>query len=109
MVSEKHTQHVHVRDGLCSDHHRSMGGLRLQSVFFCPITAISVDGGTNEDGSAKPAISYLGWDPNLVMLGAFAGTDPADEATYFGKSVYSGDTTGSVKSGVPELSSPCCG
>jgi len=73
------------------------------SLCFSVPSAITVDGGTNEDGSAKPAISYLGWDPNLVMLRSFAGTDPADEATYFGKSVYSGDTTGSVKSGVPEL------
>ncbi|MDC6711246.1 hypothetical protein OEZ76_26905, partial [Leclercia adecarboxylata] len=53
-------------------------------------SAISVDGGTNEDGSAKPAISYLGWDSNLVMFHAFSGTNPSDEATYFGKSVYSG-------------------
>ena len=73
------------------------------SLAFAVPSAISVDGGTNEDGSAKPAISYLGWDSNLVMFRSFAGTDPADEATYFGKSVYTGDTTGGVKAGVPEL------
>ena len=64
------------------------------SLSFAVPSLISVDGGTNEDGSAKPAISYLGWDSNLVMFRSFAGTDPADEATYFGKS---------VKAGVPEL------
>ena len=38
------------------------------SFTFAVPSAISVDGGKNEDGSDKPALSYLGWDSSLVFL-----------------------------------------
>jgi Amt family ammonium transporter len=72
------------------------------SLAFAVPSAISVDAGTNDDGSAKPALSYLSWDPGLVMFKAFSDADPASP-NYFGKSLFSGDTTGSVENGVPEL------
>ena len=73
------------------------------SLTFAVPSAITMDGGKAEDGSDKPALSYLGWDPSLVLFKGFSGTDPADSSTYFGKIVTSGDTVGSVGTGVPEL------
>ncbi len=72
------------------------------SLTFAVPSAISSDGGTNEDGSAKPALSYLGWDSSLVFLKGFSDADPASP-NYFAKIVTSGDTTGAAATGVPEL------
>jgi Amt family ammonium transporter len=72
------------------------------SLTFAVPSAISVDAGKNEDGSDKPAISFLGWDPNLVLLKGFSDADPASE-NYYGKILLSGDTTGAAPNGVPEL------
>jgi Amt family ammonium transporter len=69
---------------------------------FAVPSAISSDGGTNEDGSAKPALSYLGWDSSLVFFKGFSDVDPASP-NYFAKIVTSGDTTGAAATGVPEL------
>lgn len=73
------------------------------SLTFAVPSAISVDAGKNEDGSDKPALSYLGWDPNLVFFRAFSGADPENKDTYYGRIVTSGDTTGAADTGVPEL------
>jgi Amt family ammonium transporter len=73
------------------------------SLTFAVPSAISVDGGKNDDGSDKPAISYLGFDPGLIMLRSFSGVDPNDSATYVGKIVTTGDTVGAGNTGVPEL------
>jgi len=72
------------------------------SLTFAVPSAISVDAGKNEDGSDKPPISFLGWDPNLVLLKGFSDADPASE-NYYGKILVSGDTTGAAPNGVPEL------
>ena len=72
------------------------------SLTFAVPSAITVDGGKNEDGSDKPALSYLGWDSSLVFLKGFSDVDPASP-NYFGKIVTSGDTTGASPTGVPEL------
>ena len=63
------------------------------SLTFAVPSAITVDGGKNEDGSDKPPLSYLGWDSSLVFLKGFSDVDPASP-NYFGKIVTSGDTTG---------------
>ena len=73
------------------------------SLTFAVPSAITSDGGKNDDGTDKPPLSYLGWDKGLVMLNSFSGVDPGDQANYFGKILTSGDTTGSVFTGVPEL------
>lgn len=73
------------------------------SMTFAVPSAISIDGGRNDDGTDKPRLSYLGWDSNLVLFKGFSGVDPKDTATYFGKSVFSGDTVGGIENGVPEL------
>ncbi len=73
------------------------------SLTFAVPSAISVDGGKNDDGTDKPAISYLGFDPGLIMLRSFSGVDPNDSATYVGKILTTGDTVGAGNSGVPEL------
>jgi Amt family ammonium transporter len=70
---------------------------------FAVPSAISVDGGTNDDGTAKPAISYLGWDPGLVMFKSFSEVTPIDGSNSYGKIVTTGDTTGAAPTGVPEL------
>jgi Amt family ammonium transporter len=72
------------------------------SLAFSSASAISTDAGTAEDGSEKPEISYLGWDSGLLFLRSFSGVDPAGP-DYFGRPVFSGDTTGSAEAGVPEL------
>lgn len=72
------------------------------SMAFAVPSLISAGGGTNPDGTAKPAVSYLGWDPELVLMKAFA--DPAaDSAGFYGKIVTTGDTTDAAPTGVPEL------
>jgi Amt family ammonium transporter len=73
------------------------------SLTFAVPSAISVDGGKNDDGTDKPAISYLGFDPGLIMLRSFSGVDPNDSATYVGKILTTGDTVGAGNTGVPEL------
>jgi Amt family ammonium transporter len=70
---------------------------------FAVPSAISVDAGTNEDGTPKPALSYLGWDPGLVFFKSFGEATPIDGPNSFGKIVTTGDTVGSAPSGVPEL------
>ena len=69
---------------------------------FAVPSAISSDAGKNDDGSDKPALSYLGWDSSLIFLRGFSDVDPASP-NYFGKIVTSGDTTGAAATGVPEL------
>jgi Amt family ammonium transporter len=68
------------------------------SLTFAVGSAISVDAGPD-----KPALSYLGWDSNLVFFRAFSGADPNNKDTYYGKIVTTGDTTGAGDTGVPEL------
>jgi Amt family ammonium transporter len=53
--------------------------------------------------SGDLTLSYLGWDPGLVFLKSFSQVDPVDGPNSFGKIVTSGDTTGAVATGVPEL------
>ena len=72
------------------------------SLAFAVPSAISSDAGKNDDGSDKPALSYLGWDSSLVFLKGFSDADPASP-NYFAKIVTSGDTTGAAATGVPEL------
>jgi len=76
------------------------------SLAFAVPSVISVEAGQNEDGSAKPPLSLLSWDPALVMFRGFSDADPASP-NYFGKPLFSGDTTGSVENGVPELMFAC--
>ena len=70
---------------------------------FAVPSAIAVDAGKNDDGSEKPKLSYLGWDPELVFMKSFAQVTPVDGPNSFGKILTSGDTTGAVPVGVPEL------
>ena len=72
------------------------------SLTFAVPSAITVDAGKNDDGSDKPPLSYLGWDPSLVFFKGFSEADPASP-DYFGRIVTSGDTTGATPTGVPEL------
>ncbi len=72
------------------------------SLTFAGPSAISIDGGKNEDGSDKLPISFLSWDSNLVMLKGFSDADPASE-NYFGRLLFTGDTEGAAPNGVPEL------
>ncbi len=72
------------------------------SLAFAVPSAIAVDApDKKEDGSAKPKLSYLGWDPNLVMLSSF-GKPEGDKAGYT-TDLVSGDTEGSIANGIPEL------
>ena len=70
---------------------------------FAVPSAITSDGGKDDKGADKPKLSYLGWDSGLVMMSSFGGSDPAKADTFYGKTVTSGDTTGAVSTGVPEL------
>jgi Amt family ammonium transporter len=70
---------------------------------FAVPSAITSDAGKNDDGSAKPPLSYLGWDPNLVFMKSFSEVTPVDGANSYGKLLVSGDTTGAVSNGIPEL------
>jgi Amt family ammonium transporter len=57
--------------------------------------ALSFGGGTFLPKSAS-GWSFIGWDPSLLFLRAF-------DAQNFGRVAMSGDTTGAVSTGVPEL------
>ncbi len=70
---------------------------------FAVPSAIAVDAGKNDDGSDKPKLSYLGWDPGLVGMKSFSEVTPVDGANSYGKIVTTGDTVGSAPTGVPEL------
>jgi len=72
------------------------------SLAFAVPSAITMDAGRNDDGSNKPPLSYLGWDPSLVFFKGFSEADPGS-SSYYGKIVTSGDTTGAAPTGVPEL------
>ena len=48
-------------------------------------------------------LSFLGWDPGLLFMKSFSEVDPVDGSNSYGKIVTSGDTTGAVATGVPEL------
>ncbi|HUQ71655.1 MAG TPA: ammonium transporter [Planctomycetaceae bacterium] len=72
------------------------------SLAFAVPSAIAVDAGKNDDGSDKPDLSYLGWDPELVGFQAFGELAP-DNVNFYGRIVTSGDTTGAAPTGVPEL------
>ncbi len=69
----------------------------------------TADAGKNDDGTDKPKLSYLGWDPNLVMLSSFgapsAGEPGKPETAKPGYTIdlVSGDTVGSIANGIPEL------
>lgn len=73
------------------------------SLAFSVPSAIAVDAGKNDDGTEKPKLSYLGWDSGLVFLKSFSEVTPIDGPNSYGKIVTSGDTTGAVGTGVPEL------
>lgn len=70
---------------------------------FAVPSAIVVDAGLDDQGVEKPKLSYLGWDPGLVMFKSFGQVTPVDGPNSFGKTVTSGDTTGAISTGVPEL------
>ncbi len=70
---------------------------------FAVPSAITADGGKDDKGVDKPALSYLGWDPGLVLFKSFGDAIPADGPNSYGKTVTSGDTTGAVSTAVPEL------
>lgn len=70
---------------------------------FAVPSAIAVDAGKNDDGTDKPKLSYLGWDPELVFMKSFSQVDPVDGANSYGKIVTTGDTTGAAPTGIPEL------
>lgn len=70
---------------------------------FAVPSAIAVDNGKNDDGTEKPKLSYLGWDPELVFMKSFAQVTPVDGPNSYGKILTSGDTTGAVPIGIPEL------
>ncbi|MBI1345308.1 ammonium transporter [bacterium] len=72
------------------------------SLAFAVPPLISTSGGINADGTPNPAISYLGWDSELILLNSFANADTASPE-YYGKVVTTGDTTGAEPTGVPEL------
>lgn len=70
---------------------------------FATKSAIAVDAGKNDDGTEKPKISYLGWDPDLLCFKSFSEVTPIDGPNSYGKILTSGDTVGAVPTGVPEL------
>ncbi|HET6426252.1 MAG TPA: ammonium transporter [Planctomycetaceae bacterium] len=71
------------------------------SMVFAVPSAIAVDAGKKDDGTDKPKLSYLGWDPNLVMLSSFG--KPATDKPGYTTDLVSGDTEGSIANGIPEL------
>jgi Amt family ammonium transporter len=75
------------------------------SMAFAVPSAITMDAGKNDDGTDKPKLSFLGWDPGLVALNSFGVADPtkSDDPSYYGKGLTSGDTTGAAPTGIPEL------
>ena len=73
------------------------------SLAFAVPSAIAMDAGKNDDGTEKPKLSFLGWDPELVFMKSFNEVSPMDGPNSYGKNLNSGDTTGAVPTGVPEL------
>ncbi len=73
------------------------------SMAFAVPSAITSDAGQDDQGVAKPPLSYLGWDPGLVLFKSFSQVTPVDGPSSFGKTVTSGDTTAAISTGVPEL------
>jgi Amt family ammonium transporter len=73
------------------------------SLAFSVPSAIAVDAGKNDDGTDKPKLSYLGWDPELVFLKSFNVVTPMDGPASYGKILTSGDTVDAVPIGIPEL------
>jgi Amt family ammonium transporter len=73
------------------------------SLAFAVPSAFAVDAGKNDDGTEKPKLSFLGWDPGLVFFQSFSDVTTMDGPNSYGKIVTSGDTTGAVSTGVPEL------
>ena len=73
------------------------------SLAFAVPSVISVDAGKNADGTDKPKLSYLGWDPSLVFFRSFNDVLPVVGPNSYGKILTSGDTTGAEPNGVPEL------
>jgi Amt family ammonium transporter len=73
------------------------------SMAFGVNSVITTDAGKNDDGTDKPKLSYLAFDKDLVFLKVFTPTDPMKFDTSYGRTLTSGDTTGSVSTGVPEL------
>lgn len=72
------------------------------SLAFAVPSAITVDNGKNDAGEANPPLSLLGWDANLVFFKGFSSEDPASP-DFIGKPLASGDTTGGINNGLPEL------
>jgi len=70
---------------------------------FSVNSVITSDAGKNDDGTDKPKLSYLAWEPGLVFLKAFTPTDPMKFDDTYGRQLTSGDTVGSVPVGIPEL------
>lgn len=70
---------------------------------FAVPSAVAVDAGKNDDGTDKPKLSYLGWDPGLVFMQSFSQLTPVDGPNSYGKIVTSGDTVGAAPTAVPEL------
>ena len=72
------------------------------SMAFAVPSAIAVDAGKDAAGNALPAHSYLGWDPSLVFMKAFAELG-VDGPNAYERLVTSGDTVAATPNGVPEL------
>ncbi|NBW96861.1 MAG: ammonium transporter [Planctomycetia bacterium] len=69
---------------------------------FAVPSAISFDAGKGPDGTDLPRHSYLGWDPGLVFMRAFAELN-VDGTNAYERIVTSGDTVEAAPNGVPEL------
>jgi Amt family ammonium transporter len=75
----------------------AIGVIGLQWVIYGYAIAFpAVTPETSIIGSGTPIISYLAFDPSLLFLKAFNAAD-------FGRMLTSGDTTGAVSTGIPEI------
>ena len=75
----------------------AIGVIGLQWVIYGYAIAFPVvTPDTSVIGSGDPIISYLAFDPSLLFLKAFSAAD-------FGRMLTSGDTTGAVSTGIPEI------
>ena len=75
----------------------AIGVIGLQWVIYGYAVAFPVvTPDTSIIGSGDPIVSWLAFDKSLLFLKAFTATD-------FGRLLTSGDTTGAVSTGVPEL------
>ncbi len=72
------------------------------SMAFAVPSAIAIDAGLDAAGNPLPAHSYLGWDPSLLFMKAFAEIG-VDGPNAYERVVTSGDTVGAAPNGVPEL------